>query len=69
MEGITVAEKDHSVVITVETDVVDRKQIDQALTLLESNTLLDEGLVRAMEETEGDEEFDLEEAKRIIGRK
>ncbi len=69
MEGITIAEKDHSVVITLDTDVIDRSRIDQALSLLESDALLDEGLALAMMESANDEEFDLEEAKRIVGRK
>jgi hypothetical protein len=35
MEGISIAEKDHSVVVTFDTDVIDRWQIEQALSLLE----------------------------------
>jgi len=35
MQGITVSEKDHSVVITVDTDVIERWRIEQALSLLE----------------------------------
>jgi hypothetical protein len=68
MEGITVAEKDHSVVITVDTDIIDRRRIEDALSLLESGALLDEGLARAMRESANDDEVDLEEAKRIVGR-
>jgi hypothetical protein len=68
MEGITIAHTDHRVVITVDTDVVDRHRIEQALSLLESDDLLDVGLARAMQETANDDEVDLEEAKRIVGR-
>ena len=46
-----------------------RSRIDQALSLLESDAMLDEGLALAMMESANDEEFDLEEAKRIVGRK
>jgi hypothetical protein len=39
------------------------------LRLLDVESVLDEGLALAMEESFNDEEFDLEEAKRIVGRK
>ncbi|HET6402993.1 MAG TPA: hypothetical protein VFH95_16550 [Candidatus Kapabacteria bacterium] len=69
MHGVEITEKDHRLLITVDTDVIDRNRIERALSLLDSESLLDEGLALAMEESADDEEFDLEEAKRIIGRK
>lgn len=36
MVGITIAEQDHKVVITVDTEIVDRWRIDQALSLLDT---------------------------------
>lgn len=68
MLGVNVAEKDHRIVITVDTDLVDRDRIEQALSLLESDDLLDEGLARAMHAAADDDEVDLEAAKRIVGR-
>ena len=35
MSGITIAEKDHSVVITVDVDIIERWRLEQALSLLE----------------------------------
>jgi hypothetical protein len=35
MHGIEIAEKDHSVVITVDPEVIERWRIEQALSLLE----------------------------------
>ncbi len=35
MHGIEVEEKDHRVVITVDTEIIDRSRIDQALSVLE----------------------------------
>jgi hypothetical protein len=69
MHGIEIAETDHRLLITVDTDVIDRNRIEQALSLLNIESLLDEGLALAMEESANDEEFDLDEAKRIVGRK
>ncbi len=69
MHGIEISETDHRLLIMVDTDVIDRNRIERALSLLDSESLLDEGLALAMEESSNDEEFDLEEAKRIIGRK
>ncbi len=37
MEGITIAEWDHSVVITVDTEIIDRERIDWAIDVLESD--------------------------------
>ena len=36
MEGILVAEKDHSVVITVDTEIIGRNRIQRALDVLEA---------------------------------
>ncbi len=69
MHGIEIAEREHSVVVTFDTDVIERWRIDQALNSLDNEDLLDEGLALAMHESANDEEFDLEEAKRIIGRR
>jgi hypothetical protein len=35
MHGIEIAEKEHRVIITVDTDVIDRWKIEQALSLLD----------------------------------
>jgi hypothetical protein len=35
MSGITIAEQDHSVVITVDVDIIERWRLEQALSLLE----------------------------------
>ncbi len=35
MSGITIAEKDHNVVVTVDVDIIERWRIEQALSLLE----------------------------------
>jgi hypothetical protein len=35
MSGITIAENDHNVVITVDIDIIERWRIEQALSLLE----------------------------------
>jgi len=69
MHGIEIAETDHRLLITVDTDIIDRSRIEQALSLLESDDQLDEGLARAMLESANEEEFDLEQARRIIGRR
>ncbi len=69
MHGIEIAEKDHRLLITVDTDVIDRTRIEHALRLLESDAFLDEGLALAMVESADDEEVDLEEAKRIVGHR
>ena len=69
MHGIEITETDHRVVVTFDTDVVDRHRIDRALRLLDVESVLDEGLALAIEESANDEEFNLEEAKRIVGRK
>ncbi|HZK76363.1 MAG TPA: hypothetical protein VFD13_05585 [Candidatus Kapabacteria bacterium] len=36
MQGIEISEKEHSVIITVDTDVVERWRIEQALSLLDA---------------------------------
>ncbi len=36
MHGIEIAEKDHSVVITVDTEIIERWRIEQALSLLDA---------------------------------
>ena len=69
MHGIEISETDHRLLITVDTDIIDRTRIERALRLLESDVFLDEGLSLAMQESADDDEVDLEEAKRIVGRK
>ncbi|GEM_PF-4637579 len=69
MHGVEITEKDHTLLIAVDTDIIDRSRIERALSLLESDAHLDEGLAHAMQESADDEEVDLEEAKRIVGRK